>query len=141
MENHPQIKNYFGNLLSNHNMNLQNAICSKLKEHASLVASGIPSQQALNIISNPLRIDYLVECLDRLTIDELDSLVYLLRTKMYHFKGKKAVYMPVGLTKSKSGYLVSFTDCVLQIDSFELRIEELPDATHQDILKAIKQVV
>lgn len=120
---------------------LQDFICSSLKDHAALVASGIPSEQALNIISQPMVTNNLNECLNQLTIDEIGKLVNLLQSGLYRFDGKKSVYMIWAIVKDNGMWKIAFTDSVLQIDSFELRTEELQERMVDDILKLIRQVL
>lgn len=122
-------------------MNLQEMICDRLKDHAALVNAGIESKQALDIVSSPAQKEYLEECLDRLTIDQMDKLVKELANNLYAIEDKKAVYVICGVIKESVGYKVCFTDCVLQIDSKEVLLDELTNKQMFDVLSSINKVI
>lgn len=122
-------------------MNLSDIIIPTLREHASLVHSGLSSQEALNIITHPMEANNLKDSLHRLTTDQATELVESLEGNLYTFTGKKAVYRITGLTQDFDGFYLWFTDCAIGIDSFSKSVEELSSYIITDLLKAINKVI
>lgn len=122
-------------------MNLQSHICSNLKLHAELVHAGMNSTQALNLIMHPMEAHNLKESLERLTVDQLDKLVLLLRNNLYHVEGKKSAYKVAGIVPYKGELHVVLTDAVLEIDNLYPDLLELPQQLTQDILRTIRQIL
>lgn len=122
-------------------MKLARIIRNTVKEHTELVSAGIHPRQALNIVYAPLHTEHLEQCLNRLTVNQIDELVKCLSDRMYYFRGKKAVYMIGGIIKETIGYRIVFTDCALQIDTIEVIHDELTELQQEDILSAIRQVI
>lgn len=122
-------------------MTLQEAICGNLRLHSELVQAGMNSTQALNLIMAPMEVQNLKESLDRLTVNQLDELVLLLRKNLYHVSGKKSPYMVGGIASVLGEIKIVLVDCTFQIDSVELYLEELPQPLTDDILKTIKQIL
>lgn len=120
---------------------LNDFIGNTLREHANLVASGIESTQALNIVSSPLECRNIEECLSVLTVDQLDDLVLALRESVFQLKDKKSTYYISGIVKGLLGFKIVLTDNVLQIDNVELFIEELTKPMKEELLKGIRRVL
>lgn len=122
-------------------MKIARFVGETLKEHAALVKAGINPKQALDIVYSPMKVEYLEECLNRLTVNQMDWLVKVLKDKLYFFEDRKSVYMICGIVKEATGYKVVFTDCAFQIDSIEVIQDELTEQQQEDIVSAIRQVL
>lgn len=122
-------------------MNLQDAICGNLRLHSELVSAGMNSTQALNLIMAPLEAQNLKESLDRLTVDQLDSLVYALRENLYAVPNKKTAYKLAGIVPYRGEFNVVLTDAVLEVDTVYLDLLELPNQLTTDILKTISNIL
>jgi hypothetical protein len=123
-------------------MTLQQAISNSINLHTELRQAGMSSTQALNFIIVPMEEKNLKECLDRLTVDQLDRLVYTLRENLYHVgRKKKTPYQVAGIIPYKGDMYVTMVDSALGIDSLYLDLIELPQQLTDDILKTISNIL
>lgn len=120
---------------------LHDFISNDLRQHAQLVASGIPSDQALNIISYPKEINNLKESLEALSLSQIDELLLLLRRGIYLLKGKKPTFYMSGIVSTYEGLKIAFTDNVFGYQTEDVSLEELSEPRKEEILKQIRVVL
>ena len=83
----------------------------------------------------------LTEQLESLTLDQVDKLLERLKEKNYLVPPRNAIQGIVGLIKYQDEWHIHFVDRILEVDSFQVRVEDLQYNIKNDIINAINDIL
>lgn len=83
----------------------------------------------------------LTKQLESLTTTQADELIEKLKEKNYLIPPYNAIQGIVGLLNIKGEWHIHFVDRILQIDSFQLNVNELPYQVKKDIINSINEIL
>ncbi len=83
----------------------------------------------------------LTQQLESLTLSQADELLEKLKENNYLISPYNAIQGIVGIIKIKGEWYIHFVDRILQIDSFQVNINELPYQVKQDIINSINEIL
>ena len=79
--------------------------------------------------------------LESLTISQTDELLEKLKEKNYLIPPHNAIQGIVGIIKHHDQWYIHFVDRILQVDSFEVKIDDLSYQVKQDITNSINEIL